>query len=377
MTTVSMKQATSVRITDKALADLRSRLGKPVRRPRPYIEEITRDAIRHYADGIGDRNPIWTDREYARTAGFKDVLGVPTMLYAADRIASGYVGGLPGVHAMFAGTNWEWYERLRPGDEIMGESVLLDLAEKEGKFAGRTFQQIYRTDFIRGDGTKVATADSWCFRTERDTARSKGKYESTEIAAYDRSDIEALLREYAAEEVRGGNPRRFQDVQRGDRLPSVIKGPLTATGVIAFVQGWGSLYIRAHGLANELFDRHPALGIPNEQGVPEPPERVHWDPVLAAQVGVPAPYDYGPERVSWMGNVATNWMGDSGDLRKLNVRVLRHNLMGDVTRCHGEVTGTRLEDGRGLVDLSLWAENQRGERSADGTAVVELPLRSS
>lgn len=376
MRTGSIDQATSVRITEEALADLRSRVGKPVRRPRPYIEEITRDAIRHYADGIGDRNPLWTDREYAATTRFGGVVGVPTMLYAADRVASGYVGGLPGVHAMFAGTTWEWFEPLRPGDEVMGESVLSDLIEKEGSFAGRTFQQIYTTDFIRGDGKRIATADSWCFRTERDTARSRGKYQQTVLASYEQADIESLLQEYAAEEIRGAEPRYHDDVAVGDRIRPLIKGPLTATGVIAFVQGWGSLYIRAHALANDLFDRHPALGIPNEQGVPEPPERVHWDPVLAAGVGVPAPYDYGPERVSWLGNLVTNWMGDEGTLRKLHARVLRHNLMGDVTRSYGEVAGKRTEDGRTFVDLSLWAENQRGERTADGTAVVELPQRA-
>src|SRR5690349_7159412 len=106
----AMEESTRVAISDEALNDLRSRIGKPVRRPQPYIEEITRDAIRHYADGIGDRNPLWTDREYAKRARFGDVVGLPTMLYATDRIASGYVGGLPGVHAMFAGTNWEWFE---------------------------------------------------------------------------------------------------------------------------------------------------------------------------------------------------------------------------------------------------------------------------
>lgn len=371
--TASIDEATGVRITDEALESLRGRIGQPVRRPRPYIEEITRDAIRHYADGIGDLNPLWVDRDYATSTRFGDVVGVPTMLYAADRIASGYVGGLPGVHAMFAGTEWEWYEPLRPGDEIKGESTLLDLVEKEGAFAGRAFQQIYRTDFIRGDGTKVARADSWCFRTERGTARSKGKYAGTEIASYDADDVAGILDEYAEEEIRGAEPRYFEDVEIGDELPQVIKGPLTATGVIAYVQGWGSLYIRAHGVANDLFERHPALGIPNEQGVPEPPERVHWDPILAAGVGVPAPYDYGPERISWLGNVATNWMGDDGTLRALSARVLRHNLMGDVTRCAGKVTDKRLDGDRGLVDVDLWADNQRGERSAAGSATIELP----
>ena len=97
--------------------------------------------------------------------------------------------------------------------------------------------------------------------------------------------------------------------------------------------------------------------------------------MVAARVGVPAPYDYGPERVSWLGNVATNWMGDDGFLRQLSIRVLRHNLMGDATWCRGEVTDTRIEDGAALVELALWADNQRGERTAEGSAVVEVPRR--
>ena len=69
-------------------------------------------------------------------------------------------------------------------------------------------------------------------------------------------------------------------------------------------------------------------------------------------------------------------MGDDGFLRRLNARVLRHNLMGDVTWCRGEVVDMRVEDGTGLVELALRAENQRGELTADGTAIVEVPRRS-
>ncbi len=123
----------------------------------------------------------------------------------------------------------------------------------------------------------------------------------------------------------------------GESLPAVCKGPLTVTSVIAFVQGWGSLYVRAHGLAFDLFERHPALGIPNEFGSPEPPERVHWDEPFARAVGVPGAYDYGPERVAWLGHLVTNWMGDRGELRRLSAQVRRHNLIGDVTWCHGTV----------------------------------------
>ena len=132
---------------------------------------------------------------------------------------------------------------------------------------------------------------------------------------------------------------------------------------------------RRDRLAFEQYARHPALGIPNAQGVPEPPERVHWDDDLARQVGVPAAYDYGPERVSWLGHLITDWMGDDGFLRDLYVEVRRHNIAGDLTHCLGVVTGKRAESGRHLVDCDIRAENQRGEVTAKGRATVELPTR--
>jgi acyl dehydratase len=349
-------------ITAAALADLRARIGKPVPRPEPYIEVATRDAVRHWAAGIGDRNPFWL------AAG----VAPPTILFAMDRIVSGYVGGLPGVHAMYAGTDFRWHGPIRIGDRIVGESVLLDLVEKPSRFARRAIQQIYRTTFRNERQEVVSVADSWCFRTERDSARERKKYGTVEPARYTDEEIAALARAYRAEEIRGPVSRAVEEVTVGDPLPALVKGPLTVTSVIAFIQGWGGLYIRAHGQAFELLERHPALGIPNAAGVPEPPERVHWDEELARAVGVPDAYDYGPERVAWLGHLVTNWMGDQGVLRRLRVQVLRHNLIGDTTWCRGQVAGKRDD---GVVEVTLRAENQRGETTAAGTAEVGLPRR--
>ena len=90
----------------------------------------------------------------------------------------------------------------------------------------------------------------------------------------------------------------------------MVKGPMTVTGFIAFAQGWGGLYIRANKLAWKQLQKHPGLGIPNKFGIPDVPERVHWEDDLATLVGTPAAYDYGPERCSWMSHHLTNWMGD-------------------------------------------------------------------
>src|SRR2546428_596243 len=113
------------------------------------------------------------------------------------------------------------------------------------------------------------------------------------------------------------------------------------------------------------------------RGRPEPPERVHWDPALAGAVGVPAPYDYGPERVAWLGHLVTNWMGDDGFLARLNVQVRRHNLIGDTTWCRGRVAAKAVVDERGEVTLDLVAVNHRDETIAQGQAVVVLPRRSA
>ena len=349
-------------ITPEALAALQARLGQPVRRPEPYIEVATRDAIRHWAHGIGDRNPYWT------SAG----VAPPTILFALDRIVSGYVGGLPGIHAMYAGTDFRWDRPIRMDDRVIGESVLHALVEKPSKFARRAIQQIYRTVFTNQRGEQVCEAFSWCFRTERETARERGKYTSSGPHQYSATELDAIKRAYATEEVRGATPRYWDEVSIGETMPEVVKGPLTVTSVVAFVQGWGSLYVRGHGLAFDMFERHPALGIPNGFGVPEPPERVHWDEAMARAVGVPGAYDYGPERVAWLGHLVTNWMGDGGFLRRLNARVLRHNLIGDTTWCRGRVTG---KTAGGVVTVQLDGTNQRGEVIADGIAEVVLPQR--
>ena len=53
------------RITDDMIEQLRQRIGiaRPI--PYPYNTEASCDAIRHFAHGIGDLNPLWQDVDYA------------------------------------------------------------------------------------------------------------------------------------------------------------------------------------------------------------------------------------------------------------------------------------------------------------------------
>lgn len=358
-------------ITDEAVQELREKIGEPVRRGRPFVTRLTADAIRAYAYGIGDRNPLWTDPSYRPG---QPLHAPPSILFAMDKILSGYVTGLPGIHAMFAGADLRFERPLVEEDALTGTARLKALVERPSRFAGRSFQQVYEVQFHDPDGTLVATGDSYCFRVERDTARERRKYEEIRVD-WAPEQIADIAERYRAEEARrrGAHPRCVEDVEVGEPLGAVTKGPYTATTAIAYLLGWGGLYVRAHGDAFDLFDKHPALGIPNENGVPEPPERVHWDADLARRVGVPGAYDYGPERVSWMGHVVTDWMGDAGFARRLQVKVLRHNVIGELVTCEGRVGDVDVETG--VVGLNLWATNQDGCESARGTAEVVLPRR--
>lgn len=368
------------RITDEGLDALKRRLDVKIERePEPWCYEATRDNIRHYAHGIGDDNPLWNDPDYAAAGPYGEIVALPSFLFATSRIISGYVGGLPGIHAMWAGADWTWHQPVRRNEEIVTESWLKELIERETRFSGRAVQQIYHVNFYNRQGDLLAEADSWCFRTERDTAREKGvKYDDLKAKPekrYTDEELQEIYAHYANEEVRGAEPRFFEDVAIGDAVPTMVKGPMTVTGFIAYAQGWGGLYIRANKLAWKQIHNHAGLGIPNRFNIPDCPERVHWEDVFAKEVGAPDAYDYGPERCSWMTHHMTNWMGDSGFLRRSATRIRRHNPVGDTLFITGKVVNKRIENDEALVDIEHAAHNQDGELSIEGTGTVRLPRR--
>jgi acyl dehydratase len=375
------EERTFPKITEGGLDHLRERIGKKIDNViEPWCHEATRDNIRHYAHGIGDDNPLWCDPDYAAKTRYGGIIALPSFLFATSRIVSGYVGGLPGVHAMWSGADWTWYKPVRRNDEIKAEAHLKDLIEHQTRFAGRAVQQIYHVDFYNQDGDKVSEADSWCFRTERDHAREQGtKYKEVkarEPRQYSGKEIAEAYKLYRNEEVRGARPRYWQDVKEGEALPVMFKGPMTVTGFIAYAQGWGGLYIRANKLAWKLIDAHPGVGITNRFGIPDVPERVHWEEEFALEVGAPGAYDYGPERNSWLTHHLTNWMGDDGFLRKASCKIRRHNPEGDMLFIKGRVKRKYVEDGKHLVEIEQEAHNQDEELSVLGSGVVELPSRS-
>ena len=97
-----------------------------------------------------------------------------------------------------------------------------------------------------------ACTASCAILTERKTARDKGKYADIEPAHYTDDDYERIDAIYAAEQAAGRETRWWEDVNVGDELPPMVKGPLTVTDMIAFhAGGYGFVPygLRSHGSA--------------------------------------------------------------------------------------------------------------------------------
>lgn len=365
------------RATDAELTRLRSLIGKRVEiKEPPYLTEVTRDAVRHWAWALGDRNRLYLDEAYAKASPHKGIIAPPSILYAFSRMSIGYRGGLPGVHSMFGGSHWRWKEHGKLGDAITPEVTFKDLIELPSRFAGRMFKQISSIDFKTADGRSLAQSESWGMRMERTKAKEKGKYNALEIKPYTDAEIQEIADRLAAETPRGAAPLYFEDVAVGASVPEIVRGPYTATVAVAFEQAWGGLFVWAHGYWYDYIRRHPAAAVKNSYNIPEPPEAVHWDTALARSVGVPEAYDYGPERISWLSIMLTNWIGDHGFLEELYCEIRRFNLVGDTTYCRGRVIEKEaLADGRGRVKISIEAVDQRDQITAKGWAAVLLPRR--
>ena len=373
---------TDARITDEALAALRKRIGVETPIEDPFNAYASKDAIRHFARGVGDTNPLWQDEEYARKTRWNDIIAPPAFLYSLRGRNGGAAGvsaiGLAGVHGVNAGTEFEWYRPILAGERIISTMALTDVIEKQGQFAGRQVLQGVSVFYRAADGALVARAKAWSMRTERPAARERKKYSEVVPRQHTPDDIARIEADYDQETRRGSTPRYWEDVREGDSLGHVVKGPLTVTDMICWLIGQGYYpFLRAHRLALEYKRRHPNVYNLDSLGVPDVMERVHWDDAAARDVGAPGAYDFGPQRVSWLAHLLTNWMGDDAFLKSLSAQVRRFAIMGDTIWCKGRVVRKYVQGDHHLVDVEAWAENQRGENTAPGNAKIILPSREN
>ena len=364
------------KITDQAIADANAMIGLHLRPEGPYLQDATADTLRNWCNGIGDLNPIYRDIGYGAATRYGSPIGHPMF-----PMAFGWLGrtrwGLPGVHGFYAGNDWELFRHVRPGDRVSAIERVVGVQEKESKFSGRLVLQYVEACYYNQRSELIARALGTCTRHERKAARDAGKYKEIEQYQYSDEERDRIDRAVLDEPktIRGANIRYWEDVQLGEELPPIARGPLSLMDTMGFLVGCGRGH--THGVVLQAAVKHPGHFFRNPEagGGIEYTGIGHHRESVAKEVGVPGTYDYGPQRSSWMCSLVTNWMGDAGFLKRVRTEMRRFNIVGDTTWCRGKVSRKYVKDGFALVDIEIAAENQRGEVTTPGLATVALPSR--
>ncbi|MET9491235.1 MaoC family dehydratase N-terminal domain-containing protein [Nocardia sp. NPDC006630] len=375
-------------LTDAAVERARSRLGIPIpQRNPPHNYEVTWDGVRHFAFGYGDDNPMYCDPEYAGGTRWKSLIAPPTFLYtmgedaapAPDPDTKALLKGDPfaGLGSYQAVMEYEWWRPLRLGDRCRVLQTQVGVQIKPSSFGGRTAHVTQDYVYANGAGELHAVRRGTWINAERHTSKGRAK-EQIEPRPYTAGQLTEIDAAYAAETRRGPEPRYWEDVTVGEVLQPRVKGPLTTTDVVVWHLGWGMQLTPpgAFKIAARTRRKAPGLYPPNELNIPDTVQRLHWEPERARALGLPNPYDYGGMRETWLCHLLTDWMGDEGWLWRLRCEHRRFNYRGDTTWVRGIVVDKRKVDGRNEIHLEVRCENQRGEVTTPGTAVVLLPSRS-
>lgn len=368
-------------LTDEAIEKVRGLIGVWLRRdvhaPARY-EPISPGDIRRWAQySVGDDNPLWADTEYAKRTMWGSVIAPPSFLFTVDSAL--VAPGLPGIQWIYAGSRWEHFHPVRPGDTISARARLIDVQIKEGRNAPRFVNQVGEVLYTNQNNQLVCRYEGDYFRIPRARSgagmKSAKSKEPREPYRYTDAQIEEIAEAYRNEERRGADPRYWEDVQVGDSLPVLWKGPLTLVDIVGFYVGRQTTY-SVLKLAFKERERHPAnVYTSPTRNIPIHPAAGHFDAEIAREIGMPDVYDQAWQRLNWGGHLVTNWMGDMGFVRRLSGRITKPNFLGDLTKITGKVTGRRVEAGEALVDIEWWGTNQRDEKTCDGKATVRLPSR--
>ncbi|MDB5420509.1 MAG: acyl dehydratase [Brevundimonas sp.] len=383
-------KATAYTINDEDLerAKLLLDIDAPSRQ-REYITQATPDNIRNFALGAGNDNPLHTDPAYAAKSRWGGLIapnlmmgvvnapmngpGIPGELKAATK------GVFRGVHVFVSGAEWLWYRPMFPGDTLYSIDADDSQEVKTSEFAGRSVTRIGRRIKVNQRGEVVAVYRTRRILTERKTAKDKGKYSEIKAQTYTDEDLARIDEIYAAEQVRGAEPRWFEDVKVGDSLGKMAKGPLTVTDVMVFhAGGYGFVpYAPTVGrLAWRNRQRIPAFYVKNEYGVPDVAQRLHWDNAWAQQIGNPMAYDYAVMRENYVYHYLTDWAGDDAFVTRQYDEIRKFNYVGDTQIITGEVVAKREEDGLFLIDVKIAMANQRGEETVRAEGTIALPSRT-
>ncbi|MDO3402757.1 MaoC family dehydratase N-terminal domain-containing protein [Mycolicibacterium neoaurum] len=373
-------------ITDEMVASMKARAGVNLRIDHSVNnEEATRIAVIKFAGGIGDVNTLWTDAEQARASDYRAPVAPPSFVIGCF---SGIQFGWPGLGAFHNATQAKFHAPVYWGDKITATCRYDGFTgPRPSNFAGRMVTDHFVNSYRNQHDELVAEIDWQVVNFERGSAKSRSKEAAGDKARpelvlphpWTEDEIVEVEQQVLAEKPRGTEPRYWEDVEVGEALQTLTKGPIGLTDEVAFIAGGGTPIprLKAHAAALVDYSAHPAWSFRDPvMGSSEPIYAVHYNKAAANAMGVAFQYDVGFQRQCWQIQLLTHWTGDNGWVRSCDSQYRGFVYLSDVVTLGGEVTGKSVtEDGEHVIEVSTFARNQRGANVMPGSATIALPTR--
>ena len=382
-TVVPVRMAESV-LDEEMLDAMRAKAGIELRIDHSTNNrEVTRMSVLKFAAGIGDTNPLWIDEGYALDSAYGAPVAPCSWVICCF---AGLQFGWPGLGSFHSQSDVEFHRPVLQGDVLTPSCTYEGFTgPRPSTFARQTVTDHFHNRYTNQHGELVAEIRWEVINFERHTAREKSAGSDGDSPALElphpwtEAELAAIEADVLSEEPRGAEARWWDDVEVGQPLEVLTKGPIGLTDEIAFVSSGGAPIPRlaAHRAALQQYDAHPAWAFrdPTTSAL-EPIYAVHYNRHAAQAMGVAMQYDVGFQRQCWQVHLLTDWIGDEGWVKSCSAQYRSFVYLSDVVRLGGEIVDKRIEDnGEAVVEVRTNAINQRGKDVMPGSAVLALPRR--
>jgi acyl dehydratase len=338
------------------------------------------DLIRHYADAIGDTNPLWRDPSYYRNTRYGGIIAPPTFeVCIAPTYPIVNKPVLPNIQTMAAGAKHRYFKMIHAGDTFRVVDKYLPIVEKTQKgkpyrlytnFVERSYinQRDEVVAVIEGGGIMVATPPG-------ETEATKGSaYGGITRHRFTEEELDRIHRAYDEETRRGAETLYWEDVTEGEELKPIVAGPLDNYDTASFFQCVG--YAVAYRVKWEMMKADLTFCVIDPETNEYRPSVSHLDDTVARTKGIPYGFGFAAQLEGLLAHLICNWMGDDGFLKRLDCQCRRIYIFGDAVWLHGKVVKKYIENGEHLVDLQLCCENQDDAILMPATATVRLVSRT-
>jgi acyl dehydratase len=100
---------------------------------------------------------------------------------------------------------------------------------------------------------------------------------------------------------------------------------------------------------------------------------LHHDPEFPQAKALGSIIVHGRYKYAALGELVSSWLQHRGRVRKLSCQYRGMDFPGKTIVCKGTVARKWEEDGERRVQLSIWTENEEGQKTTPGEALVVFP----